>query len=131
MNIFQTNKKIENFETQQFSTDDVDYYVITMGQEDRMINIKSQFDKLKKTDSPTPIGIGMQVTGMPGTWRPSFKFDPIYVVFTAVVLFLTGIFMNGIGMTVHSRIDPTTGRLVFWKDEYWATLGDKFMLASF
>lgn len=60
-----------------------------------------------------------------------FEFDPIYIVFLSVILFLTGIIMNAIGLTVHTYIDPVTGKFTVWRDEYWSILGDKFLFAGF
>ena len=59
-----------------------------------------------------------------------FKFDSMYLVFFATVFFVTGILMNVAGMMIHTKIDPTTGRLVVFKDEYWPVLGDKFLMAG-
>ena len=46
-------KNKENFKNNEynkkiFSTDDLDYYVITMGQENRLKNTQEQLDKLNK-----------------------------------------------------------------------------------
>ena len=57
---FNKSKKIENFESNpiQFEIDDVDYYVITMGQPKRLQNIQDQIDKMNKEyDGDTPIDI--------------------------------------------------------------------------
>mgnify|MGYP003351871358 FL=1 len=59
-----------------------------------------------------------------------FKFDSMYIVFIASICFVTGIFMNVAGMMIHTKIDPTTGHLVVFKDEYWPVLGDKFLMAG-
>lgn len=60
-----------------------------------------------------------------------FKLDSTFIVFFAAVFFITGIIMNVMGLMIHSEIDPVTGHLRVWKDEYWPLLGDKFLLASF
>ena len=61
----------------------------------------------------------------------NFKPDSMYLVFLATICFLTGIIMNVMGIMFHSDIDPTTGHLRVWTDNYWPEIGDKFLFAGF
>ena len=61
-------------------------------------------------------------------WK-QFKFDSFYIVFIAAILFCSGMIMNGMGLTMHTKIDEK-GNLQVWRDEYWEILGDEFLIAG-
>ena len=61
-------------------------------------------------------------------WK-QFKFDSIYIAILAAALFTSGMIMEGIGLTIHTKINEK-GDLEVWRDEYWEALGDKFLIAG-